>query len=128
MSLTEALELHGLGKLGVLGDHELNLLELCEISLLVEVCDHSFQLGEGCWFSLFASRLRSIWIYARDYEHIAFSVFLACIFARPVTFFSWCFTWAFRSQVLYLRLGVDDLYCLILLERRWLLSKGLHLR
>ena len=131
MSLTEALELHGFGQLGVLGDHQLNLLELCEIPLLVEVGDYSFQLGEGSRFSLSALRSRTILLYAsshRTYHDIGFSVFVALIMTRFGCLLHCSLVWAFRPYFVYLRAAVDNLDFLIWLRLHWVLPQSLYLR
>jgi len=95
-------------------------LELCEISLLVEVGNHSFQLGEGSWFSLLAVRSRKICGNTRvlfsSYNYILIIIYIAfSIFARFGSLLSCSFIWAFRPQVLFLRFAVDNLDFLILL-------------
>ena len=96
-------------------------MELREITLLVEVGNHSFQLGEGRWFSPLASTLRESGIRARKDDHIAFTFSLVSVLAGFASFLSSSYTWAFGAKVFLLPFAVDNLHFLILLKLLWIL-------
>ena len=106
MPLTEALEPHRFGQLGVLGSHQLDLLKLRETALLVKVSDHRFQLGESSWSSPPAMRLSRVSLWSSMPDHIATAFRWDSLLACCWPFFG--AIWTLRAQLCLSELAVDN--------------------